>query len=95
MLKQYNFRVDPKDIKRLDQMEGTRSYNIRNAIQMYIKDTKIDPPGNIYNVDLMQIMQNQIEDLKHDKERLYNQIQFLSTPWYMRLLLPKKANKKE
>jgi hypothetical protein len=95
MLKQYNFRIDPQDIKQIDQLNGTRSYNIRNAIQSYIKNQNNITPDNIYNVDTIQILKDQIQDLKHDKEKLYNQINFLSTPWYMRILLPKNTKKQK
>lgn len=69
MLKPYNIRLDQQSITRLDSLEGCRSMHIRNAISMYLQpDTQ-----NVYNVDLVTILKDQITDLQHDKEYLQQQ----------------------
>jgi hypothetical protein len=70
MKKLYNFRLDPTLIKELDKLNGTRTYHVSTALQSYLQsDTQ-----NIYNVNLVDLLNNQIQDLKEDKRYLQNQV---------------------
>lgn len=86
MLKPYNVRLDIKDIKVLDKLEGCRSAHIRHAIQSYLQpDTQ-----NIYNVDLVTILQDRIKDLQSDKRYLQQQnnaLMLSRTPLLQRIIL--------
>ena len=36
MKKQYNFRLDPSLVSQLDSFDGSRTFNLQNAIQLYV-----------------------------------------------------------
>jgi hypothetical protein len=85
MLKQYNIRLLVEDIKKVDKLGGNRSEHIRSAIRSYIQ-----PVDNNYNQDLVNVLKDQITDLKGDKEVLQRRLDYYMLPWYKRLLLPSK-----
>jgi len=73
MKKLYNFRIETTLIKQIDKLDGNRTENITNALQMYLQpDTQ-----NIYNVNLVDLLKDQITDLKQDKIYLQNQVNAL------------------
>ena len=73
MKKLYNFRLDSNLIKQVDKLDGSRTSNVTNALQSYLQsDTQ-----NIYNVNLVDLLQSQIVDLKNDKSYLQNQVNAL------------------
>ena len=82
MYKQYNFRINPIDIKAIDSLGGCRSEHIRNAIQNYLHNGIQNNSNNL--------AQDFIAELKKDKEILQKRIDYLILPWYQRLLLKRK-----
>ena len=73
MKKLYNFRLEPNLIKELDRLDGSRTSHLRNALQTYLQS---DTQSN-YNVNLVDLLKNQILDLKHDKIYLQGQVNAL------------------
>ena len=84
MLKQYNFRISPTDIKELDKLGGCRSEHIRIAIRGYLQND-IQNNSN-YDQD---IFKDYIEELKEDKRILQKRLDYFMLPWYQKVLLPK------
>ena len=84
-MKPYNIRLDPKDMQQLSSLGGTRSEHIRKAIQIYLQDDT----QKVYDRNVVAILNNHIEDLKHDKEILQQRLDYWMLPWFHRLLLPK------
>jgi len=96
MLKQYNCRIDSKDINLIDELGGCRSAHIRNAIKNYIGNG-IQTNTNQNTDQVVTILKDQIMDLKHDKEYLQKQVNFYSMPWYTKIkyLLQEPINKQQ
>jgi len=87
MKKAYTFRFDPTLIKKLDLFEGSRTYNVDLAIQNYVGDGFTKSYDS--NTDIIQLLKDQIADLKTDKEYLQKRVDYYSLSWFQRLLLPK------
>lgn len=92
MKKLYNFRIETNLIKQIDKIPGTRTQKITDAIQTYLQPDLQTPGENIYNVNLVRILQEQIQDLKEDKSILQRRLDYFMLPWYRRMLLPSKKN---
>ena len=85
MLKPYNVRLDVKDIKAIDDLAGNRSTHIRKAISMYLQ-----PNTKSYNVDTIDILQQQIIDLRADKQYFKDQanaLLIIKAPLLQRIIL--------
>lgn len=67
-------------------MEPNRTLGVTNAIQMYLEKTT-----NVFNsnTEVIQILKEQVSDLKNDKDLLQKRLDYFMLPWYHRLLLPK------
>lgn len=89
MKKSYSFRLDSSLINNLDQIEYNRTLGVTNAIQMYLDKTTNVINGN---TEVIQILKDQVQDLKNDKGLLQKQLNYFMLPWYHRLLLPKPKN---
>ena len=88
MLKQYNVRLPIKDIKAIDNLGGCRSEHIRIAIRGYLQiDTNNNGSG--YNVDLVNVLKDQVLDLKNDKKILQDRLDYFMLPSYKRFFLKK------
>lgn len=90
MKKLCNFRIETILLKELDQLDGSRTQNVTNAIQSYLQ---INTAPNSYNVDLVDLLKNQVEDLKDDKHYLQSQVNaFLVTkqPLLQRIIMKLK-----
>ena len=65
MKKLYNFRLDPNLIMEVDKLNGSRTFNVTNALQSYLQyDTQ-----NSYNVDL-----NYLHHLEEEISYLRSQV---------------------
>jgi hypothetical protein len=89
MLKQYNFRIEPTDIKAVDKLGGCRSVHIRAALQMYLQGD-IQTQHNSYTQDIVIILKDQVQDFKQDKDILQKRLDYCMLPWYHKILLPPK-----
>jgi len=89
--------MDPTTYKALKNLNGSISENIRNAIDNYLQGET----QKIYNVDTISILNEQIEDLKQQRNKKDeiimikdNQISYLNMSWWGKrkynLLGPKK-----
>jgi len=87
MKKLYNFRLDLNLVKAVDRLDGTRTSIVTKSLQNYLQQTD-NETAQIYDRQIQDLMSQQIEDLKQDKEYLRKQNYYLSLPWYQRLLLP-------
>ena len=73
MKKLYNFRLESNLIKEVDKLNGSRTLNVTNALQQYLQDDT----QNVYNVNMVDLLNDQIMDLKHDKRYLQEQVNAL------------------
>ena len=85
--KAYTFRLDPNLIKQLDTFDNSRTYNINLAIQNYIQSGFTSTYSS--NTEVIQLLKEQVNDLKTDKDLLQKRLDYFMLPWYHRLLLPK------
>ena len=91
MKKLYNFRLDLELVKAIDRLDGTRTNKVTKALEKYLQQSDTQT-SRIYDVQIQDILKQQIEDLKEDKKYLQKQNNYLTLPWYQRLLLPKTKN---
>lgn len=105
MKKMCNFRLEDNLLKELDKLEGTRTFNVTQALQKYlfIETQKQDDK---YNVNLIGLYDTRITDLKdritaQDKEINFLQSQLTAMTvtknpslkdWFINLLKPKSEN---
>jgi hypothetical protein len=84
MKKSYSFRLDCSLIDTLDNVEPNRTLGVTNAIQLYL-----DKTTNVFNsnTEVIQILKDQVLDLKNDKDLLQKRLDYFMLPWYHRLLL--------
>lgn len=87
MKKSYSFRLDSSLINNLDQVEYNRTLGVTNAIQMYLDKTTNIINGN---TEVIQILKDQIADLKTDKDRLQDRLDYYQLGFFKRLLLKPK-----
>ena len=69
----YNFRLDPDLINELDKLEGNRTYNLTEALHLYLQK-KHDSSYGVTTIDFLKL---QLDDLKADKDRLIKQNELL------------------
>ena len=76
MKKLYNFRLDVALVKAVDQLEGSRTGVVTSALHSYLhcSDRSFT---NSYDVSIVQLLQDQVQDLKQDKRILNDQVQAL------------------
>jgi hypothetical protein len=91
MKKIYTFRLDPNLIKKLDTFDGTRTYNLDQAIQKYVQNIYNDMYNS--NTETIQILKDTITDLRQDKHILQEQLTYHTLPWYQKILLPRPKQK--
>ena len=87
MKKAYTFRLDPNLIKKLDSFDGNRTYNVDLAIQSYVQDG-FNSSYNC-NTEVVQILKDQLMDLKNDKNILQDRLDYFMLPSYKRFFLKK------
>lgn len=94
MKKLCNFRLDPNLITEIDLLDGTRTFNVTKALQLYLQsDTQ-----KIHNVDIVALLTEQIKDLRSDKKYLQGQVNALmlvKMPLLSRIKLKLLSEKKE
>ena len=76
MKKLYNFRLDIDLVKAVDRLEGSRTGVVTSALHSYLQGND-NCFTNSYDVNVVQLLNSQIEDLKNDKLLLNNQVQVL------------------
>lgn len=75
-MKQYNVRLDPSVVKKLDSMPEGRSQAIRNAISLYMQgDTQ-----NVYDTNMVDFLKGQVTYLQRMNS-------YLSLPFYKRWIM--------
>jgi len=95
MKKLYNFRLETNLIKKVDKLEGSRTFNVTNALQSYLQCSDNDLQ-NVYNVELVDMLKAQIDDLKDDKRYLQDRLDsfmIVKTPLLQRVIGRLKSNK--
>ena len=92
MLKQYNIRIDPERYTDLKKLNGTVSEHIRNAIDTYLQTDTLEQ----YNVSTINILKDQLTDLKQQRDLKEEQIQqkdkqimLMTCSWWQRRKLIK------
>ena len=86
-VKQYNIRLEPVQVGELDSLGGCRSVHIREAVTKYLHGNI--QQDNDYNQELVDVLKDQVADLKQDKDILQKRVDYYSLGWFQRLLLPK------
>ena len=76
MKKLYNFRLDIDLVKAVDRLEGSRTGVVTSALHSYLRCNDKCFTNN-YDVDILQVLQSQIDDLKNDKRLLNDQVRAL------------------
>ena len=76
MKKLYNFRLDIDLVKAVDMLEGSRTGVVTSALQSYLRCSD-NSFTNSYDVSVVQLLQDQVQDLKQDKKILNDQVQVL------------------
>ena len=76
MKKLYNFRLDIDLVKAVDMLEGSRTGVVTSALQSYLRCND-NSFTNSYDVSVVQLLQDQVQDLKQDKHILQDQVQVL------------------
>ena len=89
MLKQYNVRLPITDVKAIDGLGGCRSVHIRTAIVGYLQNDMSSYSSDVYTKELIDVLKEQVLDLKNDKQQLQKRVDYFSLGWFQRLLLPK------
>ena len=76
MKKLYNFRLDVDLVKAVDRLEGSRTGVVTSALQSYLRCSD-NSFTNSYDVNILQVLHDQVQDLKQDKHILQDQVQVL------------------
>jgi len=93
--KTLSVRISPQLHTKVYKDENKNAYIVTKALQQYYRYQEpnqtlfTEQNENAYNTDIVKILQSQIQDLKDDKHLLQQQNQYLTMPWYQRILLPK------
>jgi len=85
-------RFDKQLYDKVYTNELQNSELIRKAVIRYFRakenNQKLNGEYLGYNQELIDVLKNQIDDLKQDKHQLQQQNQYLTVPWYQRFFLP-------
>lgn len=81
MSKTITIRIDDKMYRRILQEDISKSELIRRSVRQYFNEST-------YNVDVMDVLKDQVEDLKGQRDLLQQRLDYFQMPWYMRLMLP-------
>lgn len=76
MKKLYNFRLDIDLVKAVDRLDGSRTGVVTSALHSYLQSNDNSFTNN-YDVSIIQLLQDQVTDLKNDKQLLHQQVQGL------------------
>lgn len=85
-------RFDQQLYNKVNTNELQNSELIRKAVIQYFRtkenNQKLNGEYLGYNREMIDVLKNQIDDLKQDKHQLQQQNNYLALPWYQRLFLP-------
>lgn len=89
MKKSYTFRLEKSLIEQLKTINSNKTQGVRDAITMYVNNAIKNNTEK--NTEEIEIMKDYIEELKNDKIRLQQRLDYYQLGWFKRLLLkPKK-----
>jgi len=90
--KTITIRINAEMYAKIKTYDIRPSELIRKSVRQYFRlkepNHKIYGSTN-YNSDIIKILQDQIQDLKNDKNMLQQQNAYLSMPWYQRMFTPR------